>query len=235
MVIGLIAFSSESLGIFSFMCFDFFGFGLGNLLKSSNSFLLLLISFHSLFNCSISSFDVALKTLILLLKVASSIGRLRLPTASTETQLELLVAELADVLSTAACESRCNLPSPQSRGMPWWNKDLCALRHKTRLAFKCWSANRSDENRKLFSSLKAVYQGELRRAKRQSWNLLCKASPNSNDLFSAIKELSGKARGISLPDAIVGNGSPETDAKLILNQCALFSHRIPVVINASRG
>nr|CAH0112580.1 unnamed protein product [Daphnia galeata] len=140
---------------------------------------------------------------VLLLKVASSI------------------AELADVLSTAACESRCNLPSPQSRGMPWWNKDLCALRHKTRLAFKCWSANRSDENRKLFSSLKAVYQGELRRAKRQSWNLLCKANPNSNDLFSAIKELSGKTRGISLPDAIVVDGSTVTDAKLILNQCAV--------------
>jgi hypothetical protein len=98
--------------------------------------------------------------------------------------------------------------------------DLRVLRHKTRQAFKHWSANRSDENRVLFSSFKADYQRELRRAKRQSWNLLCKTNPNSNDLFSAIKELSGKAKDISLPDAIYVGGSPVTDANLILNHCA---------------
>ena len=151
--------------------------------------------------------------------MASSIGRIKLPSALSETQLKTLVTELAEVLSTAACESRSIIPSSHIRGRPWWNKDLCALHHKTRQAFKRWSAIRTDENRVLFSSFKAAYQRELRRAKRQSWNLLCKANPNSNDLFSAIKELSGKARGISLLDAIVGNGSPETDDKLILNQC----------------
>ena len=87
----------------------------------------------------ISRIDIS----VLRLKVASSIGRIKLPTALSETQLELLVSELANVLSSAACESRCNIPSPQNRGMPWWNKDLCALRHKTRQAFKHWSANRS--------------------------------------------------------------------------------------------
>jgi hypothetical protein len=51
--------------------------------------------------------------------VASSIGRIKLPTALSETQLELLVSELANVLSSAACESRCNIPSPHNRGMPW--------------------------------------------------------------------------------------------------------------------
>jgi hypothetical protein len=47
-----------------------------------------------------------------------------------------------------------------------------------------------------------------------------KLTPTAMICFQQLKELSGKARGISLPDAIVVDGSPVTDAKLILNQCA---------------
>ncbi|KZS19677.1 Uncharacterized protein APZ42_013841 [Daphnia magna] len=52
------------------------------------------------------------------------------------------------------------------RCMPWWRKELCAMRNRARRAFKLWSREKTYNNKVLYSTTKANYQRELRRAKK---------------------------------------------------------------------
>lgn len=71
--------------------------------------------------------------------------------------------------------------------MSWWTKNLSALRHQTRQAFKLWSAQLTAANKSVFKASKATYQREIRIAKHASWKTLCEKNLDNSELFSALK------------------------------------------------
>ena len=154
-------------------------------------------------------------------KVSAAIKLLSKQSCESTQSIDLSIEELCAIISSAACSSRTRkLFEPGARNMPWWSKELCGLRHKTRQAFKLWSAQRTEVNKNTFKVLKASYQREVRKAKQGAWKLLCNSNPGSSDLFSALNAASGKLSCISLPAVICIDGIEISEPLAILEKCA---------------
>ncbi|EFX69741.1 hypothetical protein DAPPUDRAFT_113390 [Daphnia pulex] len=154
-------------------------------------------------------------------KFSAAIKLLSVQSSETTQSIDLSIVELCALISSAACSSRTNkLFEPGARNMPWWSKELCSLRHKTRQAFQLWSAQRTEVNKNTFKVLKTSYQREVRKAKQCAWKLLCNYNPGSSDLFSALNAASGKLSCIGLPTVICIDGIEVSEPLAILEKCA---------------
>jgi hypothetical protein len=154
-------------------------------------------------------------------KVSAAIELLLMQSCVTTQSIDSSIEELCVLISSAARSSRTSkLLEPGARNMPWWSKELCGLRHKTRQAFKLWSAQRTEVNKNSFKVLKASYQREIRKAKQGAWKLLCSSNPGSSDLFSALNAASGKLSCIGLPTVICIDGIEISEPLAILEKCA---------------
>jgi hypothetical protein len=102
--------------------------------------------------------------------------------------------------------------------MPWWSKELYGLRHKTRQAFKLWSVQHTEANKKPFKDLKASYQREVCKAKKSAWTLLCNPNTGSSDLFSALNAASGKLSSIGIQAVICIDGIEISEPSAILEK-----------------
>ncbi len=67
-------------------------------------------------------------------------GRLPLALPSTPETVQSSVQELCDMIAhSAVAAKKRNPPTPFRGKMPWWSRELCALRTKTRQSLKRWS------------------------------------------------------------------------------------------------
>lgn len=130
-------------------------------------------------------------------QLSAGLKSIPLPLSPSKRDIDLLITDVSSLISVSARNSKSdNSPLPHRRCMPWWSKELCALRNNTRRAFKCWSVQKSLANRILYTEQKASYQRELRRAKRRSWEQFVNSEPDSKKMFSALRTLSGKSATI---------------------------------------
>jgi hypothetical protein len=107
-----------------------------------------------------------LDTSQLRLSVSSDLHPLPLLTTDcTKTVIDKTITDLVSVIFTSARKAKKSTVFSRTKLMPWWSTELCALRNKTRQAFKQWSVLKSQVYRDRYSSCKAVYQRELCRAK----------------------------------------------------------------------
>ena len=98
-------------------------------------------------------------------------------------------------------------------------KTLCSEKqHQNQ--FKCWSVQKSLTNRVLYNEQKAIYQRELRRAKRRSWEQVVAAEPDSKKMFSALRTLSGKSAAVPLPSELTIDGTITVNPPAMLKGCA---------------
>lgn len=120
----------------------------------------------------------------------------------TKDSTALLISDLSCLLSAYARNSklpRAEASQSSARKMTWWSKELYSLRHKAKQAFKLRAILKTDATRLSYVEQKATYQRELRRAKRSTWNRLRSTKSDGKELFNALKVLSGKSAGVSLP------------------------------------
>jgi hypothetical protein len=148
-----------------------------------------------------------------------------LTTYCTKSVVDDTIADLVSVISSSARKAKKSYAVPRTRHMPWWSTELCAMRNKTRLAFKLWSVLKTPEHRGSYSRCKADYQRELRRAKSLSWQQMCSANPSGPELFSTLKLFAGKSNSVALPPSITVNGEIISDPGTVIDSCA--SHLFP--------
>ena len=72
---------------------------------------------------------------------------------------ELDILNLSDLLVSCATSAKVKSPiAVNSKNMPWWTTELCALRTKSRTAFKTWSRSESSADEILYRLSKSCYQ-----------------------------------------------------------------------------
>lgn len=131
-----------------------------------------------------------------------------LPACFLEDSIEELIANLKSVIATSARKSKKELLMEKNEiYMPWWPKEPCALRTKTRKAYKLWSRNKTRPSSELYNASKALYRKELWKAKSQSW-LFLSNSLSGPEMFSTLKQLSGKSNPITLSEQMVFDKRP---------------------------
>lgn len=138
---------------------------------------------------------------------------------ASETALETRISNLSSLISASA--HQCKLPATNcrfNRAMPWWNASLAILRSKTRAAYKTWSGLKTSSNKVVYNECKAEYQRELRRAKSNSFKLLC-AKSSDKEIFSTLRSLCGKKNLTSHPSAVEINGHLTTEPASIIAAC----------------
>nr|CAH0100446.1 unnamed protein product [Daphnia galeata] len=135
-------------------------------------------------------------------KVSAAIKLLSMQSCESTQSIDLSIEELCAIISSAACSST--------------HANCLSLV----LAFKLWSAQRTEVNKNTFKVLKASYQREVRKAKQGAWKHLCNSNPGSSDLFSALNAASGKLSCISLPAVICIDGIEISEPLAILEKCA---------------
>ncbi|KZS12011.1 Uncharacterized protein APZ42_023102 [Daphnia magna] len=154
--------------------------------------------------------------------VSMGLSHTPLPTlACSKSEVDSSISGLVSLFFSLVRKAKKKDDPTPTRLMPWWNKELCPLRYKTRQAFKLWSVLKTRESRDRYSRCKANYQRELRRAKSHSWQQLCASKPSGSDLFLTLKLLAGKSNSIALPPSIRFNGESITDPSAVLNKCAI--------------
>jgi hypothetical protein len=99
--------------------------------------------------------------------------------------------------------------------MPWWNKELWALRHQLRRAYQAKCSFPSDENAKSYRNLKSKYQQQIRASKTQSWREFCSNNLNS-DLFSSLKKIANASSNNCPPPLIRIDGMTSVDPNQML-------------------
>jgi hypothetical protein len=104
--------------------------------------------------------------------------------------------------------------------MPWWSKELWALRHRLREAYKVKTAIPSPENSASFKSIKTTYQRELRKSKSRSWKEFCSNNLNGN-LFDELNKIAQPKVSHGLPQCLEVNGVTLNEPSSILNQFAM--------------
>lgn len=97
--------------------------------------------------------------------------------------------------------------------MPWWSKVLQSLLLKTNQAFKVLALQKAATSRMAYAQLKVTYQRALRRAKKATRDNLRGSKPDGKEFFDALKVLSGKSAGVSLPQTLSVDGYEVSDPK----------------------
>ena len=125
----------------------------------------------------------------------------------SESSVNLEIETLTSIFVKCARAARIRTAplSFSAKNLPWWSRELCALRTKTRKAFKVWSHDKSESNRASYKTAKSIYQRELRKAKNRTWTCFRKTASKS-DTFKALSSFTGKCNSISLPETIIING-----------------------------
>ncbi len=106
-------------------------------------------------------------------------------------------------------------PATFSGKMPWWKKELWALRHQLRRAYQARRYFPSVANIESYRNLKSAYQKRLRQCKTESWKEFCSNNLNG-DLFGSLKKIAGDSTGLC-PPLIKIDGSNCTDPSKMLN------------------
>ncbi|KAK4024368.1 hypothetical protein OUZ56_009790 [Daphnia magna] len=154
--------------------------------------------------------------------VSMGLSHMPLPTlACSKPEVDSSISGLFSPLFSGARKAKKKDDPTPKKLMPWWNKELCTLRYKTRQAFKLYSVLKTHESRDRYSRCKANYQRELRRAKSRSWQQFCAFKPSGSDLFSTLKLLAVKSNCIALPPSIRFNGESITNPSAVLEKCAI--------------
>ncbi len=150
------------------------------------------------------------------------------PTISHPSVPNILVEIEQISAAIVKCAKAAALPvvrKTANRSMPWWSRELCALRTKARKAYKTWSISRYDHDKQISRSCSAVYQREIRRAKSLAWQEIRKNS-SPTELFAAIKSASGKSKSTRAPAFLTINDQKITNPTDILMHCA--NHFFPI-------
>ncbi|KAI9555015.1 hypothetical protein GHT06_020309 [Daphnia sinensis] len=129
--------------------------------------------------------------------LVSSVQSLNLPPFPVKTDVELPTKNLTNCIVRAARRSTHRDYAVSPCNMPWWSKEQCALRNRTRCAFKLWSREETHNNKQL-----------------------CKTNLTGKELFSALKTLSGKTASVKLPTTLLINGVWISEPLPILESCA---------------
>ncbi|EFX65229.1 hypothetical protein DAPPUDRAFT_117447 [Daphnia pulex] len=81
---------------------------------------------------------------------------------TSESSVILEIETLTSIIVKCARAARIRTAplSFSAKNMPWWSRELCALRTKTRKAFKVWSHDKSESNRASYKTAKSIYQKE---------------------------------------------------------------------------
>ena len=133
---------------------------------------------------------------------------------------ELDILNLSDLLVSCATSAKVKSSiAVNSKNMPWWTPELCALRTKARTAFKSWSRSESSADEILYRLSKSGYQRALRRPKCKAWADFRRRA-SFGDTFKALAEFSGKAQSIPVPLELVVDGLPTSDPAVIAEGCA---------------
>ena len=168
-------------------------------------------AFPRLSVCSTDMFLESLDEGLTKLPVLNSTST-NIPPASIDYHTTCLVS----LLQTCAVKSR--LPHHPSMGkakMPWWNKELWALRHQLRRAYQAKCSFPSDENAKSYRNIKSKYQQQIRARKTQSWREFCSSNLNS-DLFSPVKNIANASSNNCPPPLIKIDGMTSVDPNQML-------------------
>ncbi len=99
--------------------------------------------------------------------------------------------------------------------MPWWSRELWALRHQLRRSYQAKCSFPSDEFIKSYSALKSRYQQQVRQSKIQSWRNFCSSDLNS-DLFGSPKEITSASSNQCPSPLIKTNGKTHPDSDQML-------------------
>jgi hypothetical protein len=139
---------------------------------------------------------------------------------TSESSVILEIETLTSIIVKCARAARIRTAplSFSAKNLPWWSRELCALRTKTRKAFKVWSHDKSESNRASYKTAKSIYQRNLRKAKNRTWSCYRTTASNS-DTFKALSSFTGKCKFISLPETIIINGELVSDPSVIVEHC----------------
>ena len=130
------------------------------------------------------------------------------------------------IVSCARAAKDRKIDNPAARNMPWWSRELCALRTKARQAYRVWSLAKSEESRSFYRLSKSVFQRELRKAKNRTWADF-RRNTSPADTFKELATFTGKTNTISLPDSMMIDGVLTSNSSTIVEGCA--NHFFPTV------
>jgi hypothetical protein len=139
---------------------------------------------------------------------------------TSESSVILEIETLTSIIVKCARAARIRTAplSFSAKNLPWWSRELCALRTKTQKAFKVWSHDKSESNRASYKTAKSIYQRNLRKAKNRTWSCYRTTASNS-DTFKTLSSFTGKCKFISLPETIIINGELVSDPSVIVEHC----------------
>lgn len=156
------------------------------------------------------------------IRVSSSSFLPDMPTRPSPADIDYWIDALARLIASASIGSRKPW-RPRGRNMPWWSRELCAMRTKARVRYRAWSAARGQPNeeelRTDHNKSKSAYQRALRTAKRRAW-LEFSASKTGGEVYAALRRLSGGGPSNSLPDRLLVDGKTVTGPKEVIRACA---------------
>ena len=108
---------------------------------------------------------------------------------NTADQIDAAIHSITSQVQEAILKSKS---TPTNIGfikkMPWMNKEIYALRNKTRLAAKKFYEEPNESNRKINRELEAEYQREIRTAKWEHFKTFCKDGFDQ-DPYGTIKKM----------------------------------------------
>ncbi len=104
-------------------------------------------------------------------------------------EIDVHITSLIDTLKECALLSKLPFHRRPSQ-IPWWRKELWALRHRLRRAFQLKSRTLSPLNESSYRFLKAKYQRQLRRAKETSWKNFCSENLGGDVQDAIVKKIS---------------------------------------------
>ena len=84
--------------------------------------------------------------------------------------------------------------SNKVRSCRWWNKDLDDLKRKVRKAFTRARYWKTDESHSDLKQARKLLRKEIRRAKRQSWQIFCNEAKSVKEAALVNKIIKGALR-----------------------------------------
>lgn len=146
----------------------------------------------------------------------------------TAEELEKNAKELTELFIAAAMESRKKKPERTKRNLaPWWTPKLEEMQAKGIQICREMPRLPTQESRLKHKEHKAEYQREVRKAKATSFKEFCTTNMNQ-DLYTALKSISGEESSRTEPGEVRVNGHTTTDPINIMEAFAdRFFHREP--------
>ncbi|KAI9557245.1 hypothetical protein GHT06_017068 [Daphnia sinensis] len=132
------------------------------------------------------------------------------------TAIDGFISSFVTSLRTFALSSRLPYdPSTAKAKMPWWNKELWALRHQLCRVYQAKCSFHSEENTKTYRILKSKYQRRIRQREIKSWKEFCSNDLNG-DLFGSLKKIADSYANQSPPPHVKINGVFSRDSNQTL-------------------